>query len=147
MNQRGQKSAAAVRLVPAVQRVNRPEAPPELTQDQAAIWVAVTNSKPADWFGPETLPLLAAYCRGCVEHQRVSALIDSFNTECLTLEDASDLKRYETLIRLQDRLSQQMARLGTKMRLTQQSQYGARGAARESAKAGKARPWQYEGGS
>lgn len=145
MNQRGQKSAAAVRLVRPVQRVNRPEVPATLTEPQAEIWLAVTNSKPADWFGPETLPLLAAYCRACVEHERVSGLIDTFNTECLTLDDASDLKRYDALIRLQDRLSQQMARLGTKMRLTQQSQYRADKAQPKGA--GKARPWQFEPGS
>ena len=117
-----------------------------MTEPQAVIWLAVVNNKPADWFGPETLPLLAAYCRACVEHERVSGLIDTFNTECLTLDDASDLKRYETLIRLQDRLSQQMARLGTKMRLTQQSEYRA-DKVRSPGAGGKARPWQFEGGS
>lgn len=144
MQQRGKKSDAALKLLPPVTRLNRADPPTELTDAQVAVWNAVVNSKPADWFPPETLPLLSAYCRACVEADRVSTLIDTFNTSCLQSEDESDLKRYATLIQLQDRLSQQMARLGTKMRLTQQSLYRADKAPGKPG-SGKARPWQYEG--
>lgn len=137
MIQRGRKPTAALTVVSLPHRL--PEPPADLTAEQVDVWKAVVATKPSDWFGPDTLPLLAAYCRACVEHAWISGQIDAKKIEWLA--DDEGLKRYDTATRLQERQARLMTSLATKMRLTQQSQYGARGAARESGKAGGSRPW------
>lgn len=140
MLQPGRKAGAALATVaPALMEL--PEPPENLTEPQADVWRTVVASKPVDWFLPDTLPLLSAYCKATVEHQRVSALLDAFNCECLKDEDGAALERYDKLTKLQDRQARLMMSLATKMRLTQQSRYRADEAHGVARKAGRARPW------
>jgi len=136
MKQRGRKSSAEVAIVrPLSDGLAKP--PEHYTDEQAQHWSQIIASKPADWWDAGTLPLLDAYIRTIVEYRRVSELVDG----CWPMESPDDAKTYEQLHKMQDRLASQMARLATKMRLAQQSKYGARGADGASQKGGGKRPW------
>src|SRR5688572_24505166 len=68
MGQRGPKSAEALMIeheggTGVVLRVVRPDAPYNLTPEQANVWRAVVDDLPADWFRPHNLALLVQYCR------------------------------------------------------------------------------------
>jgi hypothetical protein len=47
-------------LASPVTSVQRPDAPYDLTDEQADVWRQVVVALPADWFGPETWHLLEA---------------------------------------------------------------------------------------
>ena len=64
---RGRKSSASLGVVRGLTgEPVRPPPPDELTADQAAIWQAVVEDLPADWFTGGTHALLSQYCRHAV---------------------------------------------------------------------------------
>lgn len=129
-------AALAVRHVPG----HWPEPPERLTEAQAEAWRSIVATKPADWFGPDTYPLLVEYIRATEQADLLAKELEEFDPEWLRDEDG--LERYEKMNRLVDAKSTSMARLATKMRLSQQSRYDARPAARAAARAGGAdKPW------
>lgn len=135
---RGRTSSAALATVTAFPiQLLRP--PRYLTEAQADVWRSVIPTKPADWWDAGSVPLLVAFCRTVVEHKRVSTELDAFEDSWLK-EDAG-LKRYEILVRVQDRLSGRLTSLATKMRLSQQSRYRADAADTANRKAAGERPW------
>ena len=143
MKQRGRQSAAALSVVMpgGIEAVTRANAPDTLTEEQGMLWREIISTKPADWFGPETYPLLQAYCKAVSDYQRISALVDSFDLSCLADDD--DMKRFDKLTVIQDRLAKSMAMLATKMRLAQQSKYCDKTAGRAD-RTHKKRPWESE---
>jgi hypothetical protein len=131
------RSAASLAIV--TPDLSRPKAPAELTKDEAVVWEEVVSTKPADWFTRDTHPLLVAYCRATVVSRVIAKQVDAFNQEWLVQDGG--LARYEKLVRMQRSQSTLLATLATKMRISQQSKYGARGA-NSHAKAGAApKPW------
>jgi hypothetical protein len=60
-NHRGRKSAAELAVVP-ISAVQRPEPPEYLSAEEAEVWRLTVGGMRPDWFGPETHPLLRAYC-------------------------------------------------------------------------------------
>lgn len=139
MAKRGRKSGASLSIISGgVTSVNRPKPPAELTDEQASEWLSIVDRLSADWFTRENFAVLAQYCRHIVSARRLSQLIEA--------EEASDeftLFKYDALLRMQCRESATMMSLATKMRLTQQSRYAARGAAKKSLDAGTAKkPWE-----
>lgn len=126
MKQRGRKSAVALATSSnAVEVVSAPPAPPlELTPEQCEVWKEIASSMPADWFDRATFALLKQYCRHEIESRRIAQLIDQ---EVSRAEDF-DPERYDKLLSMQKRESDVLSTLATKMRLAQQSRYGARGA-------------------
>lgn len=98
--------------------IERPRPPADLTDEQADEWRAVANSLPADWFGRETLPMLAQYCRHVVASKRVAALV----AQC-EAGDELDLRNYDRLLKMQEREGRAITSLATKMRISQQSTY------------------------
>ena len=138
MDQRGKKSLASLSVVPVpMDRMLPP--PADLTPAQAELWSAVVATKPSDWFQADSLPLLTQYCKAVDGHRIVSAQVDEFDPEWLKTDEG--LRRYERLLAMQDRQAKLSCSLATKMRLTQQSRYGARGADRADARANGSRPW------
>lgn len=134
MQQRGRKSAeglSVVRVAPS----ERVQPPDRLGASEAAIWREIVASKPADWFGADSIPLLEHYCSMVVESQRVAAQLRLVSPECL--DD------YQRLITLQTKIGGLLASLATKMRLTQQSRYGARAAATASDRTAAKKPWEF----
>jgi len=136
MQQRGRRSIESLSVVQVAPGA-RVSAPDRLTDDQRSIWGSIVDSKPADWFGSDNLALLEQYCCVQTEARRIASKLREISPECL--DD------YERLIALQNRVSGQLASLATKMRLTQQSRYGARAAATASDRTAIKKPWEFTG--
>lgn len=136
MAQRGRVPAVALESVnhSGIQAERRPEPPVDLTPEQAAEWLEVTERTPADWFPRSTWPLLAQYCRHVVAARKVGSLIESHEAG-----SDLDLDVYDRLLKMQEREGRALSSLATRMRISQQSTYDAR-----KSKAGKNpvnRPW------
>ena len=136
MGQRGKKSSASLSVVAPVQAITRPDAPRNLTVEQAAEWDAVVSRMPADWFPRETHALLAQYCRHVVSAARVSDLIESI----VKGETESDnwVADYDRLLKMQEREGRAISSLATRMRISQQSTFDKEKKKGTSRK----RPWE-----
>ena len=140
MEQRGRKSLAAATLQVTHLPGQWPEPPARLTEAQAGMWRSIVVTKPHDWFGPDTYPLLVEYIRATEQADVLARELEDFNPEWLRDEDG--LQRYEKLNRLADAKASSLARLATKMRLSQQSRYSEKTAHTAAKQAGSgAKPW------
>ena len=138
MRQRGRKSTAALAASPLVTATARPDAPYDLTDEQADVWRGVIDALPAGWIETGALPVLAAYCRQVTALRRIGALIRQAETE-----GDYDLDRHMKLIRAHSAAAQTLKTLATSLRLTPQSRMRADAAAAAATdhKAGP-RPWE-----
>lgn len=119
MGTRGRKSAASLAVaVSPLETVPRPDAPYDLTDEQAQEWWAVVNRLPADWFPRETHATLAQYCRHVVRARRLAQLIDAAEKSA-----EFDLKEYRELLASEEVQSRAMSSLATRMRMTQQATF------------------------
>jgi hypothetical protein len=120
MKTRGRTSASAQAMATLAEdplaRIQRPDAPYDLTDEQATEWWAVVNRMPADWFPHETHALLAQYCRLVVRAGRTAELANEMETS-----KDFDLSVYRALLRTERELSQAICSLATKMRISQQA--------------------------
>jgi hypothetical protein len=142
MEQRGRKSFASQQVGNVVHLGGQwPQAPEGLTDTQKANWDAIVHTKPSDWFGPDTYPLLIEYVRAIDSADVIATALNGFNPEWMS--DPEGLKRFDQLTRLQDAKATSLARLATKMRLSQQSRYTEKtaGTAAKQASAGR-KPWE-----
>lgn len=121
MGDRGRKSAAALEAsLPAqVETIARPDAPYDLTDEQATEWWAVVNRLPADWFPRETHGMLAQYCRHVVAARRVAQLIADREAQ----KGPLDVEEYDRLLKMQEREGRAISSLATRMRISQQATY------------------------
>lgn len=119
MGTRGRASAASLEVASpkTVERVQRPDAPYDLTDEQSEEWWAVVNRLPADWFPRETHGVLAQYCRHVVAARRVAQLVAAEESA----EGELDLNRYDQLLKMQEREGRALSSLATRLRITQQS--------------------------
>lgn len=127
-------SGASLAVVPT----GLPErlAPPDdLTPDQAARWRAVVDSKPVEWFGPDSAPLVKEYVRA-------EAMCDLLAVQIEAATAGGEPGEIKALLDMRDKESKRLTSLATKLRLTQQSRYTPQAAATANKKAGNARPWQ-----
>jgi len=136
MATRGRKSAAslAVPAAVAVETVQRPDAPYDLTDEQAEEWWAVVNRMPADWFPRETHGMLAQYCRHVVAARRVAQLIAD-----LEKSPDFDVENYDRLLKMQEREGRAISSLATRMRISQQATVRAEQARKPSV---VKKPWE-----
>lgn len=118
MGKRGRQSSASLAVVSPVQTVQRPDAPYDLTDEQADEWRALVDRMPGDWFPRETWPLLSQYCRHIVAARRVAQLINQAEQA-----DQLDIGNYDKLLAMQEREGRAVSSLATRMRLTQQTTY------------------------
>jgi hypothetical protein len=130
------KSADATRTTIAGRIVARILAPAGLTEAEAALWQAVVDSKPAEWFGPDSAPILVEYVRA------VSACDTLDHRVKVCLARATDLRETRAFLIMRDRESRRASLLATKLRLTQQSRYTPQAAATADSHAAGKRPWQ-----
>ena|SRR5262252_2016673 len=106
-------------LVPAqLQVLDRQRPPPELTDEEVEVWVAVTSSVEASWFNPGNAPLLAQYCRHVINAKRIAELIE---------RHADDLGTYFELLKLQKEQTAALKALAASMRISQQATTTFRG--------------------
>ena len=135
MGTRGPRSSASLSVISAgtVQAVRRPDAPGELTDEQAGEWASIVSRLPADWFPRETHGMLAQYCRHVVSARRVAQLI----ADCEASE-GFDVENYDRLLKMQEREGRALSSLATRMRLSQQTTYD-----KSKKKPGQTRkPWE-----
>lgn len=120
MGTRGRVSKASMEVAKssAIEKVERPDAPYDLTDEQTEEWWAVVNRLPADWFPRETHALLAQYCRHVVSARRVSQMIVAAEG-CPEV----DVDQLDKLYKMQEREGRAMSSLATRMRITQQTTY------------------------
>ena len=125
MGSRDRKSAAEMSVIQGIPQ--RPKPPDELTPEQAEEWREIVTSLPVDWFSRAVWPLLCAYCRHVVNARHIAGLIEDAHKGDLT--DRKALMRFNRLLGIQQRQSNALAGLATRMRLTNQSRYTASSAA------------------
>lgn len=114
--------------------------PAYLSKPQAQIWIQTVAAKPADWFGAESAPMLAMYCRAVSSAEHLARIVERFETRKRL--DSDGLHAYGIALSSMDKQSKLVISLATKMRLTQQSQYTAQSAATASRKGNAAKkPW------
>jgi hypothetical protein len=116
MKQRGRKSSASLSVVAAIPNY-RPEPPPELGPEEAAVWRFTVAAMRPDWFGGETHPLLAQYCR----HVVIARTLANAITATTAKSDMVMLDRLNRLLAMQARETAAIAKLATRMRMTQQA--------------------------
>ena len=137
MAKRGRPSAAALEIASSsgvIETIERPDAPYDLTDEQAAEWWAVVNRLPADWFPRETQPLLADYCRHIVKSRRIAQLVqDAESAEEL------DVGLLDKLYKMGERESRAITSLATKMRISQQATLTKRA---DKGSRGVRKPWE-----
>jgi len=117
MGTRGRTSMAEL-MVPEnpLEIIQRPDAPYDLTDEQAGEWRAIVNTMPADHFMRGNFPLLSQLCRHIVASRRLNQLIEQVSSE-----KNLDRKELGALLQLQATESAAITRLSRSMRLTQQS--------------------------
>lgn len=129
------KSTASLSVV-QIGSLSRIAPPDDLTPEQAKLWVAVVESKPAEWFGEDSTPLLAEYVRAA----SMCSLLEIQIQAAIAGGDNAEIK---TLLDMRDKESKRLVSSGTKMRLTQQSRYQPDKASTLDRKvASGAKPWQ-----
>jgi len=129
------QSVAALSIAPRLKAGTPPPPPDDLVPTEQELWSEIVDSKPADWFGPDSAPILKEYVRAAVACDLLASRVRG-------AMDADDAGVVKFMLDLRDKESRRAASLATKLRLTQQSRYGARDAARADARASGARPWQ-----
>jgi RecA/RadA recombinase len=117
MKQAGRDSAASKEVVTRLP--GRFLAPADgLTVEQQKLWARTVATKPVEWFQPDTIPLLTAYCRMVTEIDRVTGLIDAAYGD---IGDDKGLQRYDKLLKARDTLHKELRLNATALRLTPQS--------------------------
>lgn len=143
MTQPGKKSAASLSVVGVLTPIARVGPPAVLTDDQRALWLATVNSKPAEWFGDEHVPMLLEYVRHVSTADLLTREIEGFSPEMFA--DPDELKKLKTLTAMRAREAQCINTLARSMRLTHQAVYRAHNAATLADRGGRTRkPWQQE---
>lgn len=128
---------AVAGVVTSLTRVSPPR---DLTDTQRVIWLATVNSKPAEWFGDEHVPILVEYVRHIETANALTQQIEAFDPEWL--KDDDGLKRYDKLTKMRAREAGVINTLARSMRLTQQAMYRADKAGTLGSKGGGRKPWQ-----
>jgi hypothetical protein len=119
---RGRKSHADLLTPKALSVYPRLPMPPELSGDEAEVFLDIINTAEGDWFTRANLPLLVQYCRHVVQARRVAELIES----CVERRETT-LAYYRVLLAEQRAETAAIAALSVKMRLAQQSTRNNRG--------------------
>lgn len=137
MNTRGRKSQAALTVVASNPTPQRLGPPAYLSPAQRALWRDVVESKPADWFGPDSAPLLVEFVRAVETCNLLAEPVARAMAE-------GDPNEIQKILRVRDVEAKRAADLATKLRLTQQSRYTPQAAATANKRAqGAAKPWEF----
>ena len=141
MGTRGKQSSAALELSGLAQQievVRRPDAPLDLTPEEADVWGETVDALPADWFARESWPLLKQWCRHTITARRVSQMIDAESAR-----DELNIGALKELLGMQAKETAALKALAASMRLSQQASYSARGAGGEkSRRSAMPKPWR-----
>jgi hypothetical protein len=92
----------------------------ELSAEERTEWRKFTNRMPADWFPPETWPMLAQLCRHICQSRWVGQCLQEVRAGLLDIMDDDGLDRLMKLQSLHDREGRAMTALMVRLRLTSQ---------------------------
>jgi hypothetical protein len=142
MIQAGKKSAAKLATV-ATMPGQRAAPPRNLSEAEARVWRATVATKPADWFQPDSWPMLTLYCRAVVMADHLAERIDA-GLDTFTVGELS------ALLTMRDREGKAVNTYARAMRLTQQARLKAETAATAHTRAngssgGAPKPWEVAG--
>src|SRR5262245_229365 len=126
MKQRGRRSVASLSVVTPLPSERRPRPPAELTEEERNIWNETVGSLAADWFGSESLYVLASYCRHVI---RSRWLAEKINAGIAEIGDPGMLERLFSMSEREDKIVLSLAR---SLRLTVQAKYDNRAAGRRA---------------
>ncbi len=142
----GRKSAAELSVVSShgnLATSTRVPPPAGLTDAQRGLWLATVNSKPAEWFGDEHVPMLVEYVRHVSTADMLTREIEKSDPEWMKTDEG--MRRMKDLTTMRAREAQCINTLARSMRLTQQSVYNAQKAATLAGKGGRSKkPWQQD---
>ena len=143
---RNPKTQSEGELVPPMIPGTQPEPVEELSAEERVEWRKFTARLPADWFPPETWPVLAQLCRHIVQARWFGYTLQEVRALPLDPNDGEQLDRLERLIRMHDREGKAVVALMVKLRLTSQQRIADDGAARraraEASQQPEVPPWQ-----
>lgn len=143
MAQPGKRSAASWAVTGVVSTITRVAPPSVLSDAERGLWLATVNSKPAEWFGDEHMPMLLEYVRHVSTADLLTREIEGFTPAMFA--DPEELKKLKTLTAMRAREAQCINTLARSMRITQQSVYRADKAATLANRGGGIRkPWRQE---
>jgi hypothetical protein len=108
----------------------RPPAPEGLSPAEREEWRVVVGSMPADWLTREAYPLLAGLCRHTVRAEKLGTQINK--AEGQLLKDIEGVRVLDKLLAMHERETRAIMALMRSLRLTKQSQYDSRTAARKT---------------
>lgn len=136
MGDRGRKPTAELSIATdnTEKMAERPKAPDHLTAEQKVIWKETVDAMAADWFRPETLEVLAQYCRHVIEARDLADLIETMKGSA----DEFDVREYALLLRCHKAESEAILSTATKLRITLQSTYDKSKVKKPQGK----RPWE-----
>lgn len=128
-------SVAELSLVPASAPGELPPPPADLSPAEAKLWTETVETKPADWFGPDSWPVLKEFCRAAV-------MCDALAKVAARAVRSKDTSSIKSVLSMRDMEARRVASMATKLRLTQQSRYGPRAAETANNRTKGKRPWQ-----
>lgn len=134
MEGRGRKSAASLTVLHG-ERLERLPPPTDLSESERGLFLQVQDTKPADWWTADNLPLLVEYVRALTMCNLLAERLHK------AMADAADVGEIKVLLDMRDKESRRATSLATKMRLSQQSTYTDKSADTARRKAGGKRPW------
>ena len=111
-------------------------APDYLTDPQKDIWAQTVEARPADYFGEDSLPLLAEYCRA-------AAMCDALAMQVEAAMAGGEVQDLKTVLQLRDMEARRLTSIGTKLRITNQSRYTPMAAKTASKGGGGGKVWQF----
>jgi hypothetical protein len=111
--------------------------PPDgMPADQQKVWRLTVESRSADFFGQDAVPMLVEYCRAVVTCDLLAKQVENAITD-------GSVDAIKTLLDMRDKESRRVASLATKLRLTNQSRYTPQAAATAAKKGGGGKVWQF----
>ena len=116
MGTRGRPSMASLMVPDSSEFIQRPDAPYDLTDEQAEEWRAIVGTMDPGHFMRGNYPLLAQLCRHIVNARRLAQLIE----QCAKQKKLNRVE-FASLLAMQAVESSAIIRLCRSMRLTQQA--------------------------
>ena len=120
MIQRGRPSQYAVPARGPIAVVDRLQPPDDFSPKALEIWTRIVTSYPEDWFPAGAAILLEQLCAHAEEAYYIRKLLANER-------DCCDTQQYNRLLMMQERQTQMLVTLCTKLKLTPQSTTNHRG--------------------
>ena len=105
------KSTAELLVPPTPKReLPRPDVPYDLNEAEGAVWHAVVDTMPADYFTPAQIPMLKIMCQMSVDSVELKAQLDAEKAKKRVNHKRVEARRREWVHATSMRLTQQAAK-------------------------------------